>query len=65
MKLKKQLSPKQHQELSKLIGNFFDSVFVHDPKAPKEGYMEFHVIETKSGNPHKDKARRCPAKMAR
>ena len=51
--ISKQLLPKQHREVSKLIGNFFDSVFAHDPKAPKEANMGFHVIETKSGNPHK------------
>ena len=51
-----------YKEVSKLIGNFFDSVFAHDPKAPKEANMGFHVIETKSGNPHKDKVRRCPEK---
>ena len=54
--ISKQLSPKQHQEVSKLIGNYFDSVFAHDPR---EANMGFHEIKTKFGNPHKDKVRRC------
>ena len=48
--ISKQLSPKQHQEVSKLIGNYFDSVFAHDPR---EANMGFHEIKTKFGNPHK------------
>ena len=48
-------------ELEKLLEEH-TTLFVHNPKAPKELTIATHVIKTKTSLPHKDKFRRTPAK---
>ena len=56
------LSSSEKGQINDLINGYADSVFVHNPRAPKKASFGVHKIETKSGRPHKDKVRRTPLK---
>ena len=56
------LTQKQHEQIQSTISKYADSVFVHNPKAPKQSSLGVHTISLQSRLPHKDKVRRIPNK---
>ena len=56
------LTPSQHTLVTSIIEKHAESVFVHNPKAPKRSSLGVHTIELNTKQPHKDKVRRMPRK---
>ena len=56
------LSQRQHEQIQSTISKYADSVFVHNPKAPKRSTLGEHTINLQTKLPHKDKVRRIPNK---
>ena len=56
--ISRHLSPGQHEALEKIISKYADSVYAHNPKAPKRSLIGEHTINLSSKVPHKDKVRR-------
>ena len=56
------LAPDQQKQIVSIINKHAESVFVHNPKAPKRSSLGIHSISLKSRLPHKDKVRRIPRK---
>ena len=56
------LTPAQHKTIGDVIGKYADSVFAHNPKAPKKSSLGEHTINLSTKVPHKDKVRRLPRK---
>ena len=55
------LSPSQKSAVEELL-HAHSSLFVHNPRAPREATIATHVIKTNTSLPHKDKVRRTPVK---
>lgn len=57
-----QLTNEQFVLVKDTIEKYADSIFVHNPKAPKRSSLGTHTISLESKLPHKDKVRRLPQK---
>ena len=57
-----ELTPERKRQVMSTIKKYADSVFVHNPKAPKRASLGIHTINLNSKLPHKDKVRRIPRK---
>lgn len=62
MDISTELSSKQYDLVKSIVDKYAESVFVHNPKAPKRSSMGVHTINLSSKLPHKDKVRRIPQK---
>ena len=62
MDISSDLTSKQREEILDIINKYAESVFVHNPKAPKQSSIGVHTITLKANLPHKDKVRRVPNK---
>ena len=56
------LTTDQNKQVTATIEKYADSVFVHNPKAPKRSSVGTHTINLNPKLPHKDKVRRIPRK---
>lgn len=56
------LSIDQKKKVIATIDKYAESVFVHNPRAPKRSSLGVHTISLNSKQPHKDKVRRIPRK---
>ena len=59
------LTSEKKKQVVATIKKYAESVFVHNPKAPKRSSSGVHTINLNSKQPHKDKVRRIPRKWCK